>query len=65
MAGGRFVFDDMESLLKAKECIASATFPDFQLDHEPYDYISRPKDSGYRSIHLRIKRIMTMVIRLM
>ena len=55
IGGARFVFDDMESLLKAKECIASASFPDFQLDHEPYDYISRPKDSGYRSIHFVYK----------
>lgn len=57
IGGGRFVFDDMESLLKAKECISSATFPDFQLDHEPYDYISKPKDSGYRSIHFVYKYI--------
>lgn len=57
IGGGRFVFDDMESLLKAKECISSATFPDFKLDHEPYDYISRPKDSGYRSIHFVYKYI--------
>lgn len=57
IGGARFVFDGMESLLKAKECIASASFPDFQLDHEPYDYISRPKDSGYRSIHFVYKYI--------
>jgi hypothetical protein len=51
IGGGRFVFEDMSSLLKAKECIANATFPDFTLDHELYDYIVRPKESGYRSVH--------------
>ena len=55
IGGGRFVFDDMDSLLRAKECIATTTFPDFSLDHELYDYITRPKDSGYRSIHFVYK----------
>ena len=51
IGGARFVFDDMDSLLQAKDCIAKATFPDFSLDHDLYDYISQPKESGYRSIH--------------
>ena len=58
IGGGRFVFNDMESLLKAKDCIANASFPDFKLDHELYDYISRPKNSGYRSIHFVYKYSM-------
>lgn len=55
IGGGRFVFEDMDSLLRAKDCIANAAFPDFSLDHDLYDYISRPKDSGYRSIHFVYK----------
>ena len=55
IGGGRFVFDDMGTLLRAKDCIASASFPDFSLDHDLYDYISHPKDSGYRSIHFVYK----------
>lgn len=55
IGGGRFVFDDMDSLLQAKECIAKAEFIGFSLDHDLYDYISQPKDSGYRSIHFVYK----------
>lgn len=55
IGGGRFVFEDMQSLLKAKECIAKATFENYTLDHELYDYIDKPKDSGYRSIHFVYK----------
>ena len=55
IGGGRFVFKDMDSLLRAKDCIANATFPDFSLDHDLYDYISKPKESGYRSIHFVYK----------
>lgn len=55
IGGGRFVFDDMDSLLRAKDCIAKATFADFSMDHDLYDYISNPKDSGYRSIHFVYK----------
>jgi hypothetical protein len=55
IGGGRFVFEDMDSLLRAKDCITSAIFPDFTLDHDLYDYISKPKESGYRSIHFVYK----------
>ena len=55
IGGGRFVFEDMDSLLRAKDCIANATFPDFTLDHDIYDYIIKPKESGYRSIHFVYK----------
>lgn len=55
IGGGRFVFEDMQSLLRAKECIVKATFDKFTLDHELYDYINHPKDSGYRSIHFVYK----------
>lgn len=55
IGGGRFVFEDMDSLLRAKDCIASTSFPDFALDHDLYDYISKPKESGYRSIHFVYK----------
>lgn len=51
IGGARFVFDDMESLLKAKDCIAKVIFPNFSLDHDLYDYINQPKESGYRSMH--------------
>lgn len=55
IGGGRFVFEDMQSLLRAKELIVKATFDKFTLDHELYDYVNRPKDSGYRSIHFVYK----------
>lgn len=55
IGGGRFVFEDMQSLLRAKDIIVKATFDKFTLDHELYDYVNRPKDSGYRSIHFVYK----------
>ena len=55
IGGGRFVFEDMKSLLRAKACITKATFDHFSLDHDLYDYISVPKESGYRSIHFIYK----------
>lgn len=55
IGGVRFVFEDIPTLMKAKECICSASFDGFTMDHEPYDYILRPKESGYRSIHFVYK----------
>jgi len=55
IGGARLVFDDIPSLIKAKECILQASFGNFTLDHDAYDYIQSPKDSGYRSIHFVFK----------
>lgn len=51
IGGARFVFNDMPTLLQAKSCLLHNTPKNFTLDHEVYDYISTPKESGYRSIH--------------
>lgn len=55
IGGARFVFEDISTLMRAKECICSASFDGFTMDHEPYDYILKPKESGYRSIHFVFK----------
>lgn len=57
IGGARFVFEDIPSLLKAQEVISSASFNRFVLDRKPYDYVSEPKESGYRSIHFAYKYI--------
>ena len=57
IGGARFVFEDIPSLLKAQEIIASASLKHFELDRIPYDYVSEPKESGYRSIHFAYKYI--------
>ncbi|MCQ2058850.1 MAG: RelA/SpoT domain-containing protein [Bacteroidaceae bacterium] len=55
IGGARLVFDDIPTLLRAKECISSAVLHGFTLDHDVYDYVKSPKDSGYRSIHFVFK----------
>lgn len=57
IGGARFVFDDMETLLQAKDIITETSFIDFVLDHAPYDYIEKPKNSGYRSVHFVYKYV--------
>lgn len=57
IGGARFVFEDIPSLLKAKEIISAAHLPHFVLDRHPYDYVSCPKESGYRSIHFAYKYV--------
>lgn len=51
IAGGRFVFQDISILNNAKNFLLSYIIPHFELV-KTNDYISEPKDSGYRSIHL-------------
>ena len=55
IGGARFVFEDIPSLLKAQKIISSAKLDHFLADREPYDYVARPKESGYRSIHFVYK----------
>ncbi len=57
IGGARFVFEDIPSLLKAQEIISKASFEHFVSDREPYDYVTRPKESGYRSIHFAYKYV--------
>lgn len=57
IGGARFVFEDIPSLLKAQQIIANAKLEHFIADGEPYDYVARPKESGYRSIHFAYKYI--------
>ena len=61
IGGARFVFEDIDSLLKAKEIIASSTFDEFIQDRDVYDYVTLegkgPKESGYRSIHFVYKYV--------
>ena len=57
IGGARFVFEDIPSLLKAKEIISAATFQQFILDRHVYDYVACPKVSGYRSIHFVYKYV--------
>lgn len=57
IGGIRFVFPDIEILQKAKEIIKNHVFDGFTLKtkDDDYDYVSHPKESGYRSIHLVYK----------
>ena len=55
IGGARFVFEDIDSLLKAQEIISKSSLGHFLPDREPYDYVSTPKESGYRSIHFVYK----------
>lgn len=61
IGGARFVFEDIPTLLKAKDIIANATLDSFIPDRKIYDYVTSeglgPKDSGYRSIHFIYKYI--------
>lgn len=59
IGGARFVFEDIPSLLKAKEVIANSKLDSFIPDRNIYDYVTTegvgPKQSGYRSIHFVYK----------
>lgn len=57
IGGARFVFEDIDSLLKAQKIISQAIFEHFVTDREPYDYVAKPKASGYRSIHFTYKYV--------
>ena len=57
IGGARFVFEDIDSLLKAQKIISQASFDHFVTDREPYDYVAKPKASGYRSIHFTYKYV--------
>ena len=57
IGGARFVFEDVPSLLEAQKIITAAKFDRFVVDREPYDYVARPKESGYRSIHFAYKYV--------
>ena len=57
IGGARFVFEDVPSLLEAQKIITAAKFDHFVVDREPYDYVARPKESGYRSIHFAYKYV--------
>ena len=57
IGGARFVFEDIDSLLKAQKIISQASFEHFVTDREPYDYVAKPKASGYRSIHFTYKYV--------
>lgn len=52
IAGCRLIFDDMASLRKFRSRMHSNQFRHvLRNDPDKYDYISRPKASGYRGIH--------------
>ncbi len=57
IGGARFVFEDIPSLLRAKDIISGAEFEHFVLDRHVYDYVEAPKESGYRSIHFAYKYV--------
>ena len=57
IGGARFVFEDIDSLLKAQKIISQASFKHFVTDRDPYDYVAKPKASGYRSIHFTYKYV--------
>lgn len=63
IGGARFVFEDIQTLLKAKDVIANATLESFTPDRNIYDYVTTdgvgPKTSGYRSIHFVYKYVST------
>lgn len=50
IGGARFVFDNLDSLIKCKEVLESFSPKGFTLVKST-DYIENPKHSGYRSIH--------------
>lgn len=53
IAGCRLVFSDEQGLIDFRESMHNARFRhDLRTKNDPrYDYISHPKDSGYRGIH--------------
>lgn len=57
IGGARFVFEDISSLLRARDVISDTRFSHFVLDRHVYDYVTVPKQSGYRSIHYAYKYV--------
>lgn len=57
IGGARFVFEDFPSLLHAQKIMTAAKLEHFVVDREPYDYVAKPKESGYRSIHFAYKYV--------
>ena len=55
IGGARFVFEKISDVLAARKVIESASFDRFTQVRNTYDYIGKPKDSGYRSIHFVYK----------
>lgn len=60
IGGARLVFDDIPSLMQAKNCILNARFEGLEPDYQVYDYVQTPKESGYRSIHF-VYKLSTLV----
>lgn len=54
IGGVRFVFDDVDTLEKAK-AVLEKTVPDGFETERTYNYVANPKESGYRSIHFVYK----------
>lgn len=54
IAGGRLVFDDVETLEKAFSLLKNNCFESYEIVKED-NYLTSPKPSGYRSIHLVYK----------
>lgn len=55
IGGVRLVFHSIPELTKAKELLSNNQLEGLSLVHEPYDYVTNPKQSGYRSIHFVYK----------
>ena len=61
IGGLRYVFSDIDSVYKSIKIIFENKIVGFELlpklvaNPEQYDYIKRPADSGYRSVHLVFK----------
>ena len=52
IAGGRFVFSDVDTLRQAFSILCNEIPPQFEIVNK-YDYVDvKPKSSGYRSIHM-------------
>ena len=54
IGGARFAFDDIPTLMQAYERIKATPIEHFSLK-TTYDYVAKPKESGYRSIHFVYK----------
>lgn len=51
IGGIRFVFPDLDTLRKAEAAVRSYKPMNFTLKEKVSDYVTNPKESGYRSIH--------------
>ena len=52
VAGCRLIFENLEALYAFRETLHSAHFNhELKNDGDKYDYIKRPKDTGYRGVH--------------